>query len=129
MKKPKVLNTVFDFLWALQAYLRGKVLCQKDYRPQGDFFRLSTRTNYRRITLLMSWWGRRLATVKEAIVLMAESKMDDDSSHIFKNPELPFWFGPAHMHPYLHWNNGAWRLRYECDWFDFNGLTVPIRKF
>lgn len=125
MKKLSPLfGSVLDFLWVLQAYLRGKVLRQKNYRLQGNFFRLATATNYKRITMLMKWWGHRSATTAEIRSLLAQT-----SGSMVKSPEPSFWFGPVHMQPYLRWNDGAWRLRYECDWFDPNGLTFPPRKF
>ncbi len=111
---------VLDFLWVLQAYLRGKVLRQKDYLPQDNFFRPSTATNCKRITMLMKWWARRPATIAEVRELMTQKP----PAH-----EHFFWFGSAPMLPYLHWDNGAWRLGYNCNWFDRNVLTIPPRKF
>jgi len=128
MKKPSKKVTLLDFLWVLQAFLRGKVLRQKDYRPQGNVFCLSTQTNYKRITMLMDWWGHRPATLKETMALMAEVKMGANNDRIFSNPELPFWFGPAPMLPYLYWDDGAWRLRYSCDWFDNDNGGITLSR-
>ena len=58
-------NAIRDFLWVLQAFLRGKVLCQKAYCPQGDLFQLSIPVTAKRITMLMKWWGYRPATMAE----------------------------------------------------------------
>ncbi len=64
--KEVIMNTKFrDFLWVLQAFLRGKVLRQKVYQPQGNFFRLSVPVTARRNTMLMRWWGYRPATMAE----------------------------------------------------------------
>ncbi len=116
----KSIGSTLDFLWVLQAFLRGKVLRQKDYRPQGNVFCLSTQTNYKRITMLMKWWARRPATVAE----VRELKTQKPPAY-----EPFFWFGPAPMRLQLYWNDGDWRWHYSCDWFDRNVLTIPPRKF
>ena len=60
-----VLNWFRDYLWVLQAYLRGKVLRQKYYRPQTSvYFNIPPTTNAttKRMVLLIRWWGLRPAT-------------------------------------------------------------------
>lgn len=57
--------TISDLLWVLQAFLRGKLLRQKAYRPQGNFFRLPVPVTTNRITMLMKWWGYRPATLAD----------------------------------------------------------------
>lgn len=59
------LNTVYDFLWVIQAFLRGKVLRQEDYRPQGNLFQLPVSVIAKRFTMLMRWWGYRPATLAD----------------------------------------------------------------
>lgn len=54
-----------DRLWVLQAFLHGKVLRQKAYRPQDNFFRAMPGITVRRMTTLMRWWGFRPATSDE----------------------------------------------------------------
>lgn len=63
-----------DRLWVLKAYLRGKVLRQKAYRPQGNMFRLSVSVTAKRIMMLMSWWGFRPMTAEEVLKLMLEQQ-------------------------------------------------------
>lgn len=60
-------NAIRDFLWVLQAFLRGKLLRQKAYCPQGTFFKLSLPfpVTAKRIKTLMSWWGYRMATLTD----------------------------------------------------------------
>lgn len=54
-----MFKTFRDYLWVLQAFLRGKVLRQKAYQPQGNFFRLPVPMTTNRILMLMKWWGLR----------------------------------------------------------------------
>lgn len=71
--------TIYDFLWVLRAFLRGKLLRQKAYRPYrrarrvADFFHLVAipGTTATRNAALMKWWGYRPATLAE---LYAESR-------------------------------------------------------
>ena len=58
-------SAIRDFLWVPQAFLRGKVLRQKNYRFQDNFFRLTVPVTARRIVMLMKWWGYRPATMAE----------------------------------------------------------------
>ena len=58
-------NAIRDFLWVFQAFLRGKLLRQKAYRPQGNFFRLPVPVTAKRITMLMKWWDYRPATMAD----------------------------------------------------------------
>ena len=71
-------NAIRDFLWVLQAFLRGKVLRQKAYRPVyqigGNYFSfdhftrsvpITSGTTIRRMTMLMRWWGFRPMTPEE----------------------------------------------------------------
>ncbi|MFA5124276.1 MAG: hypothetical protein WC473_00400 [Patescibacteria group bacterium] len=64
-------QTILDYLWVIVAYLRGKVLRQKAYRPQGAgelaFFQAARGANFRRISILSKWWGYRLATLDELL--------------------------------------------------------------
>ena len=76
-------NSIRDFLWTLQAYLRGKILRQKAYRPQtqGNFsvFRATTGTTARRATMLIKWWGRRPMSVED---MALSSEQCDDPDHV-----------------------------------------------
>ncbi|MBI1957332.1 MAG: hypothetical protein HYS44_02655 [Candidatus Niyogibacteria bacterium] len=66
----KKLNAIRDFLWVLQAFLRGKVLRQKAYWPLDNVLRPPVPTTVRRISMLMRWWGYRLPTLDEAKALV-----------------------------------------------------------
>jgi len=68
-----------DYLWVLQAFLRGKVLRQKAYTPQDNCFRLPVSMTTNRILMLMKWWGLRPLTQKEgeALILQAADRNDD----------------------------------------------------
>ena len=95
-------NTIRDFLWVCQAFLRGKLLRQKAYRPQGNFFRLPVPVTNKHITMLMKWWGYRPMTLNEAKALMEQiSKYDADSGHI----------------PFLYWTGSGWEKK--DDWNDW----------
>jgi len=59
MKKFKAIH---DFLWVFQAFMRGKVLRQKVYCSQENFFRMPVPANVKRTTMLMKWWGYRPAS-------------------------------------------------------------------
>ena len=59
-----------DYLWVVQVFLRGKVLRQKAYMPQGNCFRLPVPMTTYRILMLMKWWGLRPLTQKEGEALM-----------------------------------------------------------
>lgn len=76
-----MFNTIRDFLWVLQAFLRGKLLRQKAYRPQGNFFRPPVPVTIKRITRLMKWWGHRPMTLDEVKTLMEQAAKWD-------NPEV-----------------------------------------
>ena len=62
---------ILDYLWVIVAYIRGKVLRQNAYRPQGDgklaFFQAARGANFKRISILVNWWGLRLATLDELL--------------------------------------------------------------
>ena len=90
IKKLKAMfKAVRSFLWVLQAFLRGKVLRQKAYRPQGNIFRLPVSTSARRIKMLVKWWGFRPATTKELMELIGHN--DPYSPNI----------------PYLNWDDAT----------------------
>ena len=59
-----------DFLWVLMAYLRGKMLRQKAYRPQGNAFPSMPGANINRMLTIIDWWGYRPMTTKEMLPLM-----------------------------------------------------------
>lgn len=65
-KLEATMNSIFDFLWVLQAYLRGKVLRQKDYlEGENNRFHLPVLLNFKRIRMLMKWWGHSLVVNSE----------------------------------------------------------------
>ncbi len=70
MKKAKMI----DYLWVLQAFLRGKVLRQKAYRPQGNIFRAMPGGSIGRMLILIRWWGYRPMTLEEALESMKDEK-------------------------------------------------------
>jgi hypothetical protein len=67
------INTLRDYLWVIQAFLRGKILRQKAYRPKDNSFCLSVPVTGKRISILMKWWKFRPMTIKEAIDLMGQA--------------------------------------------------------
>jgi hypothetical protein len=84
---------VADYLWVAQAYLRGKVLKQKGYRPTGILFHLAVPTTAKRITMLFGLWGYRCLTIQE----------------------LKFIFDYQPSIPYLSWHDGQWELKNDQD--------------
>ena len=89
LTKLKALHSVVaDYLWVAQAYLRGKVLKQKGYRPTGVLFHLPVSTTAKRITMLFGFWGYRCLTAQE----------------------LKFIFGYQPSVPCLSWHDGQWEL-------------------
>ena len=79
---------VADYLWAAQAYLRGKVLRQEMYRPRsvpssifGDStvssFRLPVGTGIMRIGLFMEFCGLRSLMLGETTELLSRSPYRD----------------------------------------------------
>ena len=63
-----------DYLWVVQVFLRGKVLRQKAYMPQGNCFRLPVPMTTYRILMLMKWWGLRPLTQAEGEALMKQQR-------------------------------------------------------
>lgn len=90
-----MFSNIRDFLWVLQAYLRGKLLRQKAYRLQGNMFRLPVPVTTKRILMLIKWWGHRPLTIKEAEALL---KRDADRV------------------PFLDWDGKGWRQTDGSDW-------------
>lgn len=52
--------------WIIMAFLRGKILHQRNYRPREEhFFHAVPGATIQRMTILMRWWGFRPATMEE----------------------------------------------------------------
>ncbi|MCK9588151.1 MAG: hypothetical protein M0Q93_02175 [Terrimicrobiaceae bacterium] len=113
-------SLVLDYLWVIVAYFRGKVLRQKAYRPQGDgkvqFFHASRGATVRRILILMKWWGCRLLTVEELLVLQGMRFATEDELRDLAGcrklelyPEVPT----------IDWNDNQLSIGH----FDADGLT------
>ncbi|MFA6594052.1 MAG: hypothetical protein WCT16_02220 [Candidatus Buchananbacteria bacterium] len=113
-------QAILDYLWVIVAYIRGKVLCQKAYRPQGDgklaFFQAARGTNFKRISILMKWWGCRPVSVEELLALQGmrfatENELRDlagcRKSEL--HPEVPT----------IDWNDNQLSIGH----FDADGLT------
>lgn len=66
-------QAILDYLWVIVAYIRGKVLRQKAYRPQGagkvSFLHASRGATGRRMLMLLKLWGCRPASVEELLAL------------------------------------------------------------
>lgn len=65
------LERFIDYCWVLQAFFRGKVLCQRSYRPLGNFFQRMPGGKNRRMEILIRWWGCRKPTWKELKIHVA----------------------------------------------------------
>jgi hypothetical protein len=105
-------NAIRDFLWVFRAFLRGKLLYQKAYRPQGNFFRLPVPVTAKRITMLMKWWGHRPMTLNEAKALMEQmSKQDDDSGRA----------------PFLNWTGSGWEKKNDWSDWDNSHRFIAVR--
>ena len=70
-------NSFFDFLWVLKVFLRGNVLRQKAYRPQGNFFCNVPGTTLKRMEMFMQRWGFRPAKQKELVAFWGMAAEDD----------------------------------------------------
>lgn len=120
-------HAIRDFLWVLQAFLRG-VLYQKTYRPQGDFFRPPGPASVRLIKMLMGWWGFRPATMNELIAFWNTAGNNDKRDTLVSfDPEAttehmlsirgtagPYEFdSPAH---------------YYCDAIYYNGVSLEEQQ-
>jgi len=110
----KFFNAICDFLWVLSAFLRGKLLRQKAYRPQGIFFRLPVPVTAKRIIMLLKWWGMRPMGIHEAHALWEQmSKQKDDSGCV----------------PVLKWRTNGWELEESRDdWDNLNDCHIFTRK-
>lgn len=96
-----MFNKIGDFLWVLQAFLRGKLFCQKAYRPQGNFFP-PVPVTIKRVSMLMKWWGHRLMSIDEVVRLMEQEQMakqDDDSGRV-----------PSFLNS-LNWTGSDWEKK------------------
>ena len=71
-----------DFLWVLMTFLRGKVLRQKAYRPQGNSFPSMPGATVNRMLIFIDWWGYRPMTAKEAVRMMRMEKSFDSRHRI-----------------------------------------------
>jgi len=99
------LEAICDFLWVLQAFLRGKVLRQKAYRPNTNGFRLPVSCTVERMLMLTRWWGYRPMTLEEVQMLMRVLENRSPS---------------ARFVPYISFNGSEWACR---DWLgDGSGL-------
>ncbi len=81
----KTNYTLSDCLWVLKAYLRGKVLQQKGYQPQEDFyFVIPESVTVKRMKLLIRLWGLRPATLDETMKLIFQEirKPTDEQRHV-----------------------------------------------
>lgn len=69
---------IIDYLWVLQAFLRGKILRQKAYRPQGNIFHTIPGGSIERMLILIRWWGYRPMTAEEWVQSMKEGEYRGD---------------------------------------------------
>jgi len=110
-------NSFCDFLWVSRAFLRGKLLHQKAYRPQGNFlrlFRLPVPVTKKRIVMLMRWWGCRLPTLDEANALVEWAvKQNDNSSRT----------------PFLNWTGNGWEKNGGGDWGDTRHCIFATHRY
>lgn len=54
-----------DCVWAIFAFLMGRLFLQAEYRPDSDSFRLSAMVRYRAVKILLKFWEISLMTEKE----------------------------------------------------------------
>jgi len=108
-----VIQNISDWLWVLQAYLRGKMLRQKAYRPNGNKFRFPVSVTTARIMMLIKLWGFRPMTVAELTRLMAESAPK-------KSNRVPF----------IEWDrhDQKWCARNTWDRWESNSSFFSIRE-
>ena len=88
----KLKKLFCNYLWVLNAYLRGKVLRQRAYRPRGNLFHATPGATCRRQMLLIKWWGFQPATLEEAMELMSQEEKSHSSDYV----------------PFLSWTNDRW---------------------
>jgi hypothetical protein len=76
-----MFSNIRDYLWVLQAYLRGKLAAPEGLPSQTNgplvTFRATRGVTYRRQVMLMRLWGTRPMTLDEAI-----------AAHLRNNPGL-----------------------------------------
>lgn len=87
-----------DFLWVLMAFLRGKVLRQKNYRPHGNAFPSMPGATIQRMLPLMNWWGYRPMTMEEVMLLMQTKEPKDRPGYV----------------PYVSWTDKST----DVDWLE-----------
>ena len=89
--KGKKFKLLCDFLWVFQAFLRGKVLRQKAYKPICNTFCPPVNTTAKRILMLIKWWRRRPMKIADLYSCFQEQldgkgdsfKMDDKANISF----------------------------------------------
>lgn len=122
------IKAIRDFLWVLQAFLRGKVLYQKTYRPQGNFFRPPGPASVRRIRMLMEWWCFRPATMDELIAFWSVAGNNDKRDTLVSfDPEATTEHmlsvrGTADPHEFDSSAN------YYCDVVYYNGVSLKEQQ-
>lgn len=81
----KEIGLFRDFMWVLQAFLRGTMLCQKAYQPQSKVFRLPESVPAHRITMLMRWRGYKPLTAKDVKEIGSAPFLDwDRKKEVFR---------------------------------------------
>ena len=107
LEKGTIMKTdcVRDFFWVLIAFVRGKLLRQKTYRPQphGQILIMTDMKGMttRRLTLLTKWWGLRHLTLSEMLALTVRAPISE-TRRLYLDHHGP------HV-PYLKWNNDQHR--------------------
>ena len=112
-----MFSSICDFLWVLQAFLRGKVLRQKAYRPQQGMFCLPVPVTAIRILRLVRWWGLRPMTAAEMWHLFEKATSEGQtfsSETVIKDEK-----SNEHVCE-LRWRDGRWEVsvRQREDWLD-----------
>lgn len=89
--------SVRDYMWLIKAYLLGKVLRKKAYRPQmGEgysYFHLPQSVSVTRMIKLMSWWDTKPATLQDLQTLL-----ETQPPPVRRSEQVPA----------LSWNDGKW---------------------
>lgn len=123
-------HAIRDFLWVLQAFLRGKILHQKIYRPQGSFFRPPGPASVRRIRMLMEWWRFRPATKDELIAFWNAAGRNDKRDTLVsfdpKATEEHIRSVRATAHGDPPYDSAA---NFYCDVLYYNGVSLEEQQW
>lgn len=116
---------IFDCLWALQAFFRGKVLRQKAYRPEGNLFKVPAPTSVRRMRMFIRLWGYQPATVAQAIKAWQSGELKpNDMPYVALGACVP---DAENCVPTLNWaSDRAWLT---LDWRNSDNFRyLAVRK-